>query len=215
MEHNVLEEFREILLRINNYYKIYKHNIQTNYNSIQIIYEYAGSFFPDNFLNTYNILLTSKIYKYKDVYWNFGSLEEVQVYSIDNVTTIKFQIKVVTYNMINTYFIILPRELIDIITGYLGITDINNFCTYMKSWEDYCNERLYMNLYRENFPGIYEKIQPFLNYDKNSWRDRYTSLLWEDVGNLQELYNKYKFVRRRPTQSHIAFLLEVIKKIGV
>jgi hypothetical protein len=207
MENSIIEELREIVIKINRYFNIYKHNITLNSNIISINYEYHGYFYPDNLLRTYDVILLSKIYKYKDVYWEFGPLQNIEIYNIDNVTYIKFDITVNSFNILFTYFNFIPKEIVDIISTFLGITDINNFCTYMRTWQDYCDDRLYHKLYIDNYPEFYTSLKPFLEFDNNTWRNRYNSLLWEDVNTLNELYRKYN--RVKPTSSHIDFILNI------
>jgi len=207
MQSHVIDILKDIITKVNNYFNIHKYQVTVT-DTIMVEYEYRGWFYLNNFVNAYNNELTRKIYKYQDIYWEFSGIKDLNSKYIDDITHIYFTIDVLSSRQLSSYLNILPRELVDIISSYLNLTEINSFCVYMKTWEDYCNENLYQMLYSANFPQFYGILRPFLKYDvSNNWRDRYTKLLWEETPSLSDLARRYQ--RINPRLSHISFLLDL------
>lgn len=206
MDSIIIDEFKDIVYKVNRYFDIYKYNVVTSENIINVSYEYPAIFYPHNFLKMYNDLLTSKIYKYREIYWNFSPLINIKLDIVENKTHIDFSIEIQTQKYIDTYLNILPTEILNMVAGYLGIVDINNFCVYMKTWE-YCDESLYKILYQDNFNEFYQMMYQYLQYEFNSWQNRYNSLLWEEVKTVEQLHMKY--YNLKPRSPHINFILTI------
>ena len=205
MQDKVLDEFKDILLKVNRTFDIYHYTATLIDNKINIHYEYSDWFYPNNFLNTYNNMLVTKIYRMSDtLYWGFDTLKDIRLNITSNHTDIHFTVSVWTAGYIENYLILLPKEILTLITEYLGIVDTNNFCVFMKTWE-LCDEDLYRTMYIDKYPEFFRLIKPYLNHETNSWYSRYNAVLWEDVDTVDQLYRKY--LNLKPRSAHINFIL--------
>lgn len=215
MEQQVIDNFNNILylghLHFINYPE-YKVNFQDD--TIEIFYLFRDHFDPTNLLRFYSSSFHEKIYKYTPgIYWKFVMLPDVEISNIFEGTILKFKVKVITIKNLTTYFEFLPKELLYLISKVLEATDINNFCIYMKTWEDLCTEDLYKYLYISKFNNYYNIIKDYVDVEDETWQRRYTSLLWEETPLVEDLVKRYQ--RMIPRNKHIKFIIDVFNFLNM
>jgi len=206
MDHEIIDEFKEIIRKVNKYFEYQRYS--TNFsNGIHVTYLYEGYYYVNNLLNMFNDLLTTKIYKYKNTYWSFSNLYDINVTRTETHTTLKFSVNVNIIEELDSYFNYLPRDMVALISQYLDVFNISNYCNYIHTWYTVCDENFYRSLYIIKFNNFYNFIREYLQYDTSTWQERYTSLLWEDINSIEELSRVFQF--RISRNKHIAFILEI------
>lgn len=205
MEHQVIDNFKDIIFKIVKTYGI--HNYNVNFKSDEIkIQLLINPTIINNIIIFFNTLLKSKIYKHKQQYWTFTELYNLEIIPDYNYMQLNAITKV-NFVKLTSYMQILPIEMLTIIISYMVPPELSNFCTYLQTWGDFCTEDIYKFMYRNKFVHYFNLIQPYLKYENNTWHSRYSSVLFEEIYNLNELSIIYK--KMYPRNLHIAFILMI------
>ena len=202
MEGEIVDTLKDIVSKINRYLGIDSYQVNIT-EGIHVDYNCLGG--TQLLYNAYKNTLNSRIYKYKDTYWNFTGPHNVNISVADFCHHITFDIGIYVFDHLQSYFEFLPTELLVIISSYLGLVDINTFCVYIRTWINLCDEKTYQLLYRVKFGNYLQLISPYLMYEQNTWKNRYDALLWEETATISGLLRKYRNLT--PRSPHILFIL--------
>lgn len=201
---NVISIFKDIIDKVESNIRYLSHTYFVNIRDFSFDIRYHFKYSEDVIIpiELYKKLF-DKIYKYRDYYWNFILVN----YVIESPLDLYVNISVKISTELTSYFEYVPRELLNIIGLYLDILDITNYCAYLNKWLDYCDEGLYEYLYREKFPKFYQLVKPFIKYDISTWENKYRTLIWEEIYNIDNFIYKYKY--RKSPNTHINFILQI------